>query len=74
MPKKIICCSTVYDTHVLIDQFRCFYITVLQDLNEVPLEGEINIPGLKTDDEEFSTLDEPVRETIVKYPFSNNYI
>ena len=38
---------------------------VFQDLNEVPLEGEITVPGLNTDDDEFSTLDEPVKDTIV---------
>ena len=44
----------------------CIYIfNVFQDLNEVPLEGEITVPGLNTDDDEFSTLDEPVKDTIV---------
>ena len=31
----------------------------------MPLEGEITVPGLKTDDDELSTLDEPVKDTIV---------
>jgi hypothetical protein len=38
-----------------------------QMLNDVPLEGDITVPGAppEKDDQEFSTLDEPVRETIV---------
>ena len=38
---------------------------ISQDLNEVPLEGEITIPGLQTEEDELSTLDEPVKDTIV---------
>lgn len=36
-------------------------------MNDVPLEGDITVPGLKTqyEDQEISTLDEPVKETIV---------
>lgn len=33
-------------------------------MNDVPLEGDISAPGLKEDDE-FSTLDEPVKDTVV---------
>ncbi len=43
-----------------------FLVFVFQDLNDVSLEGDITVPGLKTDDEdELSTLDEPVKDTIV---------
>ncbi|KAJ8298151.1 hypothetical protein KUTeg_024682 [Tegillarca granosa] len=37
-------------------------------MNDVPLEGDITVPGLKTqyEDQEISTLDEPVRETIMR--------
>lgn len=40
---------------------------MLQGMNDVPLEGEILSPSAATDgdDQEFNTLDEPVRETIV---------
>ena len=35
-------------------------------MNEVSLEGDITVPGLKTEDDDgFSTLDEPVKETVV---------
>ena len=41
--------------------------SMFQGMNDVPLEGEILSPGAETDgdDQEFNTLDEPVRETIV---------
>ncbi len=29
------------------------------------MEGDIHIPGVSEDDEEFNTLDEPVSETLV---------
>lgn len=39
---------------------------LFKDLNEVPLEGDITVPGTSTEEEDgLSTLDEPVRETIV---------
>ena len=37
-------------------------------LNEVPLEGDITVPGAPAgddDDQEFNTLDEPVKDTVV---------
>ncbi|XP_064637461.1 protein YIPF6-like [Lineus longissimus] len=39
-----------------------------QMLNDVPLEGDITVPGAppEKEDQEFSTLDEPVRETIMR--------
>ncbi|XP_022328167.1 protein YIPF6-like [Crassostrea virginica] len=39
-----------------------------EGMNDVPLEGEILSPGAETDgdDQEFNTLDEPVRETIMR--------
>lgn len=38
----------------------------MQDLNEVSLEGDISEPGGNAEEEDgFSTLDEPVRETVV---------
>ncbi|WAQ99707.1 YIPF6-like protein, partial [Mya arenaria] len=36
------------------------------DLNEVSLEGDITVPGLQTTDDELSTLDEPVKDTIMR--------
>ncbi|XP_045204146.1 protein YIPF6-like [Mercenaria mercenaria] len=36
------------------------------DLNDVSLEGDITAPGLKTEDDEFSTLDEPVKDTVMR--------
>lgn len=41
------------------------YPFVFQGMNEVSLEGDISAPGLKTDEDEFNTLDEPVKDTIV---------
>lgn len=41
------------------------YQFVFQGMNEVSLEGDISAPGLKTDEDEFNTLDEPVKDTIV---------
>ena len=39
---------------------------VTQSLNDVSLEGDITVPGAPEDTEDtMSTLDEPVRETIV---------
>lgn len=38
---------------------------------DIPVEGEITVPvGSHSPDEDFSTLDEPVRDTIVSLPFS----
>ncbi|CAH1776454.1 unnamed protein product, partial [Owenia fusiformis] len=39
-----------------------------QNMNDVYLEGDITVPGAPTeeDDQEFNTLDEPVRETIMR--------
>uniref|UniRef100_A0A2C9JNQ8 Protein YIPF n=1 Tax=Biomphalaria glabrata TaxID=6526 RepID=A0A2C9JNQ8_BIOGL len=36
-----------------------------QAIVDVPLEGEIEVPGISKTDDELSTLDEPVKETIV---------
>lgn len=36
------------------------------DLNDVPLEGDIVDPGVKTEEDKFSTLDEPVKDTIMR--------
>lgn len=39
-------------------------------MNDVSLEGDITVPGAPQPDEdenEFNTLDEPVRETVVRY-------
>ncbi|KAL4229934.1 Yip1 member 6 [Mactra antiquata] len=36
------------------------------DLNDVSLEGDITAPGFKADDDEFSTLDEPVKDTVMR--------
>lgn len=37
------------------------------ELNEVSLEGDINIPGLNNEEEEeLSTLDEPVKDTVLR--------
>ncbi|XP_059173814.1 protein YIPF6-like [Physella acuta] len=33
---------------------------------DVPLEGEIEVPGIAKSDDELSTLDEPVKETILR--------
>ena len=41
---------------------------VLLQLNDVSLEGDITVPGApkaEDDDEEFNTLDEPVKDTVV---------
>ncbi|KAL5011766.1 hypothetical protein ScPMuIL_010317 [Solemya velum] len=37
-----------------------------QDLNDVSLEGEITDPNFNRGDEELSTLDEPVKETVMR--------
>ncbi|CAC5399599.1 YIPF6 [Mytilus coruscus] len=37
-----------------------------EGMNDVPLEGDISAPGLKTDEDEFNTLDEPVKDTILR--------
>ncbi|KAL3879306.1 hypothetical protein ACJMK2_031607 [Sinanodonta woodiana] len=37
-----------------------------EDLNDVSLEGDITVPGLKTEEDEISTLDEPVKDTILR--------
>lgn len=51
----------------VIECCNAWYITVLQSAEG--LEGDITVPGLSTsdgaDDQEFNTLDEPVRETVV---------
>jgi hypothetical protein len=43
-------------------------------MNDVPLEGEIltNDSGKEGEEQEFNTLDEPVRETIVSVGISTN--
>ena len=41
------------------------FLTLLQVL--APLEGEISVPGAAKSDDELSTLDEPVKETIVSH-------
>ena len=41
----------------------------VNSLNEVSLEGDITVPGApeaEDDDQEFNTLDEPVKDTIVR--------
>ncbi|KAH9507857.1 Yip1 member 6 [Bulinus truncatus] len=40
-------------------------VTVSQ-IVDVPLEGEIKVPGISKTDDELSTLDEPVKETILR--------
>lgn len=42
------------------------YSSLLQDLNDVSLEGDITVPGApEPEDDELSTLDEPVKDTVV---------
>ncbi|KAK0052921.1 protein YIPF6 [Biomphalaria pfeifferi] len=36
------------------------------EIVDVPLEGEIEVPGISKTDDELSTLDEPVKETILR--------
>ena len=46
------------------------FVLLFQNLNDVSLEGDITVPGAPAEpdeEEEFSTLDEPVRETIVSH-------
>lgn len=53
--------------HFVLHEYCENDITVLQSAEG--LEGDITVPGLsapgEADDQEFNTLDEPVRETIV---------
>lgn len=41
------------------------------NMNDVPLEGDITLPKLFEEDQEdeLSTLDEPVKDTIVRYSY-----
>ncbi|GFN98273.1 protein yipf [Plakobranchus ocellatus] len=36
------------------------------EIVDVPLEGDIDVPGAAKSDDELSTLDEPVKETILR--------
>ncbi|KAH3855265.1 protein YIPF6-like [Dreissena polymorpha] len=36
------------------------------ELNDISLEGEITVPGVPSNKDEFSTLDEPVKDTIMR--------
>lgn len=42
---------------------------------DIPVEGEINVPvGTPSQDKEYSTLDEPVKDTIVRFPSLCTYL